>query len=198
MMEEGLYEEKITWTPELKERLVSMWRRNFSALEIAQEMNITYKQASNAIQRAKRGAWGEDIRARMLFLDAPEAEDDAAAEEENAEAFETPSADEIDPYTKLDIVESADPAQEDDAPADILAVKAAPAITTLDDLLFELVEFAREQCRAERIVELHAWRRDCTAQVTFERSESLYVLSMQLEKEEAADGTGTSISGTRN
>ena len=186
------------WTPEMQERLVSLWRRSYTVLDIADAMGIQYEQAKYGIKRAKSGAWGEDIRARMLFLDAPEAEDDAAAEEENAEAFETPSADEIDPYTELDIVESADPAQEDDAPADILAVKAAPAIMTLDDLLFELVEFAREQCRAERIVELHAWRRDCTAQVTFERSESLYVLSMQLEKEEAADGTGTSISGTRN
>lgn len=52
----------IEWTTMMKNQLASLWRRNFSVLEIAQEMKLTFEQVKGAIGRARQGVWGEEFQ----------------------------------------------------------------------------------------------------------------------------------------
>lgn len=57
--------EKLVWTQDMKETLLRFWQAGMDCSEIADRLGIKLEQVEGAIQRAKRGVWGNDLATRF-------------------------------------------------------------------------------------------------------------------------------------
>lgn len=147
----------IEWTPEMKAQLVTLYRRNFSTLEIAERMGLQFEQCKNAIHRAKRGVWVDEIRSQMLF------------EKSAVEASST----EADTYED-DIVPEDEPAWEPASEPEHHEISAQINMIEAIDILAACAKLFD----AENILEIRGSTSLDKAGITFRRGDKDYTLSI--------------------
>lgn len=161
------------WTDEEKEQLVSLYRRNFTPLEIAERLGLDYEQVKRAISSAKKGKWGAYYQARVLFQDSPEpseAEEDTPAGivEETSCRQVSASHNGADSAAATD--ESA--ATESSKPTRISMIGAIDELTVCAQLF-----------GSDEITGLFAAPRTGVAQISFRVGSSEYLLELKNEGE---------------
>lgn len=58
--------ERISWTKDMLNELLRLYRQNMTVLEIAEHMGIEFEKVKSAIRRAKQGAFGKEIQQEFL------------------------------------------------------------------------------------------------------------------------------------
>ncbi|MBQ9994638.1 MAG: hypothetical protein IJP17_08010 [Clostridia bacterium] len=148
---------RATWTPEMKEQLVKLYRRNFRTLEIAERMGLEFNQIKGAIQHAKNGAWGDEIRSQMLF-------EKSAVEASSTEA-DTHEA---------DIIPEDEPALEPASEPGHHEISAQINMIEAIDILAACAKLFN----AENILEIRGSTSLDKAGITFRRGDKDYTLSI--------------------
>lgn len=159
----------VRWTDEMKEELVALYRRNFAPLEIAERLGVSFESVQYAVKSAKKGKWGADYKARVLFQDPPP-EPSAASEDTSAEIAEETSCQQVSEShndAASELVETEETTAETSYPP-INMISAIDELTACAQLF-----------GSDEITGLFAAPRTGVAQISFRIGSSEYLLELK-------------------
>lgn len=168
---------EIVWTPELKNELAKFWQRGDDITTISDRIGVPYEKVKSAIQRARRGVWGEEFR-KALAARLPVSESTISAD--NEEARERGMS-----YGQLQAGKLKESARHDNAVSVEIAIpepvsEPKPDTTAPIDMIaaVDILTACAKLFGMDELMETRGSKHHDKAAITFQHGERTYVLEI--------------------